>query len=46
MLLHNTVERKESKERQKNQFIKETEENADLHKAVLNKTMTTQEYCV
>ena len=25
--------------------MKETVENVDLHKAVLNKTMTTQEYC-
>ena len=27
-------------------FPKETVENADLHKAVLSKTMTPQEYCV
>ena len=26
--------------------MKETEENEDLHKVVLNKTMTTQGYCV
>ena len=26
--------------------MKETVENADLHKAVLNKAMTTQAYCV
>ena len=26
--------------------MKETVENEDLHKAVLNKTMTTQEQCV
>ena len=37
---------KESTERQKTRFVKETVENVDLHKAVLNKTMTTQEYCV
>ena len=29
---------KESTERRKPSFLKETEENADLHKAVLNKT--------
>ena len=34
---------KESTERQKNKISKETVENADLHKAVLNKTMTTQQ---
>ena len=33
----------ESTERQKTSFPKETVENADLHKAALNKTMTTQE---
>ena len=33
-------------ERQKTSFLKETVENADVHKAVLQKTMTTQEYCV
>ena len=37
---------KESTERRKTRFVKETLENVDLHKAVLNKTMTTQEYCV
>ena len=37
---------KEGTERRKTSFLKETEENADLHKAVLNKTMTTQEWCV
>ena len=36
----------ESIERRKISFPKETVENADLHKAVLNKTMTTQEKCV
>ena len=36
----------ESTERRKTRFVKETVENADLHKAVLNKTMTTQELCV
>ena len=34
---------KESTDRWKTSFLKETVENADLHKAVLNKTMTTQE---
>ena len=34
---------KESTERRQTSFLKETVENADLHKAVLNKTMTTQE---
>ena len=33
---------KESTERRKTSFLKETVENADLHKAVLKKTMTTQ----
>ena len=38
---------KESTERQKKtSFLKETVENADLHKAVLNKTITTQEQSV
>ena len=34
---------KESTERRKTSFLKETVENADLEKAVLNKTMNTQE---
>ena len=37
---------KESTERRKTSFLKQTVENADLHKAVLSKTMTTQEQCV
>ena len=37
---------KKSTELRKTGFLKETVENADLHKAVLNKIMTTQEYCV
>ena len=37
---------KEKTERRKTNLLKETVENADLHKAVLNKTMTTQELCV
>ena len=37
---------KESTERRKTRFVKETVKNVDLQKAVLNKTMTTQEYCV
>ena len=36
---------KEGTERRKTSFLKETEENADLHKAVLNKTQTTKEFC-
>ena len=36
---------KESRERRKTSFLKETVENADLHKAVLKNTMTTQEMC-
>ena len=36
---------KESTKRQKS-FLKETVEHADLHGAILNQTMTTQEYCV
>ena len=35
----------ESTERRKTTFPKETVENADTHKAVLNKTMTTQKWC-
>ena len=34
---------KECAERGKTSFLKGTAENADLHKAALNKTMTTQE---
>ena len=34
---------KESTEKRKTSFLNETVENADLHKAVLSKTMTTQE---
>ena len=34
---------KESTERRKLSFLKETIENADLHKVVLNKAFTTQE---
>ena len=37
---------KESTERRKTSFLKEIVENADLHKVVLNKTMTTQELFV
>ena len=37
---------KERTERRKTRIVKETEENADIHKVVLNKTMPTQEYCV
>ena len=35
---------KESTKRRKISFLKETIENADLHKAVWKKTMTTQKY--
>ena len=34
---------KESTERWKTSFLNETIENTDLHKAVVNKRMTTQE---
>ena len=34
---------RESTERRKTSFLKETVENVDLHKAVLNKTLTLQE---
>ena len=34
---------KQSTESRKTSFLKETVENAEPHKAVLNKTMTTQE---
>ena len=37
---------KEGTEKWKTSFLKETVENADLHKAVLKKTVTTQEKCV
>ena len=34
---------KGSTDKRKTSFLKETAKNADLHKAVLNKKMTTQE---
>ena len=34
---------KKSTERRKTSFLKETVENADLHKTILNKTIATQE---
>ena len=37
---------KEGIEKRKTSFLEETVENADLHKAVSNKTMTIQEQCV
>ena len=40
--LHNA----KSAERQKISFPKESAENADLYKPVLNKTMNTHEQCV
>ena len=36
----------ESTKRRKTSFRKEIVKNADLHKPVLNKVMTTQEWCV
>ena len=36
----------ESTERRKTSFLKETMENAGLHKVLLNKAMTTHEQCV
>ena len=38
-----TKKNTESTERRKTSFPKEVVENADLHKPLLNKTMTTQE---
>ena len=44
MMTHNLMSSfKERTERRKTCLLKETVENADLHKAVLSKTMTTQE---
>ena len=44
MMPHISISRfKENTERQKTNFLKETVENADLHKTVLKKTMTTKE---
>ena len=37
---------KESTEGRKASFLKETIENTDLHKAIFNETMTTQEWCL
>ena len=39
------IKNTESTERRKTSFSKETVENADINKAVLNKAMTTQELC-
>ena len=36
---------KKAQKDKKTSFLKETVENADLHKPLLNKTMATQEYC-
>ena len=42
MMTHILMSRfKENTARQKTCFLKEPIENADLHKAILNKTMTT-----
>ena len=41
-----SLDSKKSQKDKKNSFLKENVENADLHKAVLNKKMTTQKYCV
>ena len=47
MMTHILMSRfRESTGRRKTSFLKETVENADLHKAVLSKTMTPQELCV
>ena len=40
------IQKKHWKTRKKTSFLKETVENADLYKAVLNKTMTIPKYCV
>ena len=37
---------KKHRKTKKTSFLKETVENADLYKAVLNKTMTIHKYCV
>ena len=37
---------KESTEGRKASFLKEIVENTDLHKAIFNNTMTTQEWCL
>ena len=42
----NVLIQRKHREPKKTTFLKETVENADLHNAVLNKTMTTQAYCV
>ena len=39
------IQRKHRKTK-KTSFLKETVEDVDLHKAILNKTMTTQQYCI
>ena len=41
--LKRKIQNTESTEIRRTSFPKETVKNADLHKAVLNKTMTTQE---
>ena len=47
MMTHILMSRfRESTGRRKTSFLKETVENADLHKAVLSKRMTPQELCV
>ena len=40
------TEKAEFRERQKTSFLKEQEENTDLHKSALNKMMATQEQWV
>ena len=37
---------KKAQKDKKTSFLKETVENADLHKPISKKTMATQEYCV
>ena len=42
----NVLIQRKHRETKKTALLKETLENADLYNAVLNKTMTTQAYCV
>ena len=43
MMTHfNVLIQRKHRKTKKTSFLKETVENADLHKAILNKTMTTQ----
>ena len=40
------LDSKKAQKDKKTSFLKETVESADLHKAVINKTMATHKYCV